>query len=90
MVVHVLTQKGRGYAPASQHPDRFHGTGPFDIRTGRSLEKKTSPTYTDVFAETMCRLGAEEPRLVGITAAMPEGTGLKKIRAGLSGEIFLM
>ncbi len=78
VVVHVLTQKGRGYAPASQHPDRFHGTGPFDIRTGRSLEKKTSPTYTDVFAETMCRLGAEEPRLVGITAAMPEGTGLKK------------
>lgn len=78
VVVHVLTQKGRGYEPASLHPDRFHGTGPFDIKTGRSLEKKTSPAYTDIFAETMCRLGAQEPKLVGITAAMPEGTGLKK------------
>lgn len=77
VVVHVLTEKGRGYAPASRHPDRFHGTGPFDIATGRSLEKKSAPSYTEVFGHTMKKLGAEEKRLVGITAAMPEGTGLK-------------
>lgn len=49
VVVHVLTKKGRGYEPASAHPDRFHGTGPFDIKTGRVLQKKTAPGYTDVF-----------------------------------------
>lgn len=77
VLVHVLTQKGKGYEPASRFPDRFHGTGPFDIKTGASLEQKTSETYTDVFSRVMCRLGEEEPRLVGITAAMPDGTGLK-------------
>ena len=77
VVVHVLTEKGRGYAPASQHPDRFHGTGPFDIQTGKSLCVKKGVTYTEVFAEAMKSLGKEHKKLVGITAAMPEGTGLK-------------
>ena len=76
VVVHVLTQKGRGYVPACSHPDRFHGIGPFDIKTGESLSKKTSPTWTDVFSEAMVKLGKENPRLTAITAAMPEGTGL--------------
>lgn len=77
VVVHVLTQKGRGYEPACIHPDRFHGTGPFDIKTGKSLEVKKAPCYTDVFGEAMKKLGSTEKRLVGITAAMPDGTGLK-------------
>lgn len=77
VVVHVLTEKGKGYIPASIHPDRFHGTGPFDIKTGRVLGEKSEPSYTDVFSETMVRLGEKEKRLVAITAAMPEGTGLK-------------
>lgn len=77
VVVHVLTEKGRGYAPASQHPDRFHGTGPFDVRTGKSLCGKKGVTYTEVFADAMKKLGKEHKKLVGITAAMPEGTGLK-------------
>lgn len=77
VVVHVLTEKGKGYIPASIHPDRFHGTGPFDIKTGRVLGEKSGPSYTDVFSETMVRLGEKEKRLVAITAAMPEGTGLK-------------
>ena len=49
VVVHVLTEKGRGYGPASSHPERFHGTGPFDIQSGRPLAAKTAPTYTDHF-----------------------------------------
>lgn len=77
VVVHVLTEKGKGYIPASIHPDRFHGTGPFDIKTGRVLGEKSGPSYTDVFSETMVKLGEKEKRLVAITAAMPEGTGLK-------------
>lgn len=77
VVVHVLTQKGRGYEPASAHPDRFHGTGPFDIRTGESLAKKEAPTYTDVFSEALVHLGEQDHKLAAITAAMPEGTGLK-------------
>lgn len=78
VVVHVLTEKGRGYAPASRHPERFHGTGPFDIETGKELAEKKSLSYTDVFAKAMVKLGKEEKRLVAITAAMPEGTGLKR------------
>mgnify|MGYP000096242512 FL=1 len=57
VVVHVLTKKGRGYEPASAHPDRFHGTGPFDIKTGRVLQKKTVPGYTDVFSKALVSLG---------------------------------
>lgn len=75
-VIHVLTQKGKGYVPACSHPDRFHGTGPFDIKTGKALDKKTGPSWTDVFSQAMVELGKENPRLVAITAAMPEGTGL--------------
>lgn len=78
VVVHVLTEKGRGYGPASDHPDRFHGTGPFDISTGESLQKKQKPAYTDVFAEKMLDLGVKNEKLVAITAAMPDGTGLMK------------
>lgn len=78
VVVHVLTEKGRGYDPASRHPERFHGTGPFDIKTGKELTEKKNLSYTDVFSKTMVKLGQEEKRLVAITAAMPDGTGLKK------------
>ena len=78
VLVHVLTEKGRGYTPACVHPDRFHGTGPFDIKTGKPLSEKKIPTYTDVFSDTMAALGKEQKKLVGITAAMPDGTGLKK------------
>lgn len=78
VIVHVLTQKGRGYYPASKYPERFHGVSPFDIKTGKTLGGKAAVTYTDVFSETMLELGETEKRLVAITAAMPEGTGLKK------------
>ena len=78
VVVHVLTQKGKGYVPACSHPDRFHGTGPFDPKTGKLLSRKSVPDYTDVFAEAVCGQGRENRKLVAITAAMPSGTGLKK------------
>lgn len=79
VIVHVLTQKGKGYEPACRYPEKFHGTGPFDIRTGEAKQKKESRSYTDVFADTMIRLAAREKKLLGITAAMPEGTGLNKL-----------
>ena len=78
VIVHVLTEKGRGYTPACVHSDRFHGTGPFDIKTGKSLSAKKSLTYTDVFSDTVTALGKEQKKLVCITAAMREGTGLKR------------
>ena len=80
VLVHVLTHKGRGYSPAERHPARFHGTEPFDIETGLPTRKKTSPNYTDIFSTVMCKLGESNPDVVAITAAMPDGTGLKRFR----------
>lgn len=77
VIVHVLTEKGHGYVPACSHPARFHGTGPFDVKTGKFLETKENLNYTDVFSKAMCSLGKENRRVAAITAAMPEGTGLK-------------
>ncbi len=77
-LVHVLTKKGKGYPPAEEEPERFHGLGPFEVATGRPKKGKAKPpSYTNVFSRVMVRLGEEEPRLVAITAAMPTGTGLK-------------
>ena len=56
VVVHVLTEKGRGYEPARQNPDMFHGIGPFDIKTGKPTQKKVCPGYTDVFADALCQV----------------------------------
>ena len=83
-----LQRKGRGYEPARRHPDRFHGTGPFNIATGKQLSSKKCPTYTDVFAETMVKLGKEHTKLVGITAAMKEGTGLVEFEKKFSSRLF--
>lgn len=77
VLVHVLTKKGRGYSPAEKHPSRFHGVEPFDIATGKPLKKKVYPSYTDVFSRELCRIAQEHPEVVAITAAMPDGTGLK-------------
>lgn len=80
VLVHVLTKKGKGYAPAEKLPAKFHGVSPFDVETGNVLEQKKSDTYTDVFADIMCDLGEKEPKLVAITAAMKDGTGLSKFQ----------
>ncbi|MCD8379062.1 MAG: 1-deoxy-D-xylulose-5-phosphate synthase [Lachnospiraceae bacterium] len=80
VVIHVLTQKGRGYEPAEKNPSRFHGPGPFDIATGKSLDQKTYPAYTDVFSGAVCKLGELNPKVVAITAAMADGTGLNRFQ----------
>lgn len=80
VLVHVLTKKGNGYVPAERHPARFHGTAPFDIETGVPLYKQSKAHYTDVFSTVMKKMGEREPKLVAITAAMADGTGLKRFR----------
>lgn len=77
VLVHVLTQKGRGYEPALRHPSRFHGAGPFEIKTGLPMSK-SNPTYTDIFSTVMRKMGDREPAVVAVTAAMPTGVGLKR------------
>ena len=78
VLVHVITEKGRGYEPALRHPARFHGAEPFDIETGLPKNKKEKANYTDVFSTVMVKLGARNENVVAITAAMPDGTGLKR------------
>lgn len=80
VLVHVLTQKGKGYAPAERHPARFHGAEPFEIETGLPSKARTSASYTDIFSTVMCKLGDRDKLVVAITAAMPDGTGLKRFR----------
>ena len=80
VVVHVLTQKGKGYPPAERMPARFHGTGPFDIETGLPSKKKEKADWSDIFSTVMCKEGKKTPNLCAVTAAMPDGTGLKRFR----------
>ncbi|MBQ8947041.1 MAG: 1-deoxy-D-xylulose-5-phosphate synthase [Lachnospiraceae bacterium] len=80
VIVHVLTQKGRGYEPAIKHPARFHGAEPFEIETGLPTHPRTTANYTDIFSTVMCKLGERNEKVVAITAAMPDGTGLKRFR----------
>jgi len=76
VLIHCVTQKGRGYAPAQSNPERFHGTAPFNRATGEPLSSSTVPTYSAVFGKTMCNLARQDKRIIAVTAAMPEGTGL--------------
>lgn len=78
VLIHVLTQKGKGYLPAERHPARFHGAEPFHIETGIPTHPRTTANYTDVFSTIMCKLGSRDDKVVAITAAMPDGTGLKR------------
>ena len=80
VLLHVITQKGKGYAPAERHPARFHGAEPFDIETGIPSKPHNKANYTDIFSTVMCKLGQREEQVVAITAAMPDGTGLKRFR----------
>lgn len=78
VLIHVLTKKGKGYIPAEKYPSSFHGVEPFDIITGRPLKKKDKSTYTDIFSKKIIKMAGEDEKIVAITAAMPDGTGLKK------------
>lgn len=77
VLVHVLTKKGKGYAPAEESPNKFHGTGPYELETGKKIANPNAPiTYTEVFGNTLTDMAKEDKKIVGITAAMPDGTGL--------------
>lgn len=78
VMVHVLTHKGAGYLPAERHPARFHGTEPFDIETGLPSKPRVKANYTDIFSTVMRKLGDRDEKVVAITAAMTDGTGLKR------------
>ena len=78
VLVHVLTHKGKGYPPAERHPARFHGAEPFDVETGLPSVNRTKANYTDVFSTVVIKLGERNKKVCAITAAMPDGTGLKR------------
>ncbi len=80
VLVHVKTEKGRGYEPAMRHPARFHGTAAFDLEHGIPLNNNGKANYTDIFSTVMRKFGDREEKVVAVTAAMPDGTGLKRFR----------
>ncbi len=85
IVIHLLTQKGKGFEAALKYPEKFHGTGPYDVQTGDSMPVKagTPPNYQDVMGQTMVKLCQKDNTLVGITAAMPSGTGMKHLEKAM-------
>lgn len=80
VVVHVLTNKGNGFSPAEKHPSRFHGAEPFEIENGLPKSPRKIANYTDIFSTVMVKLASRDDKVVAITAAMPDGTGLKRFR----------
>ena len=90
VVLHVLTKKGKGYNAALKSPEKFHGLGPYNAETGETPSAKpgTAPNWQDVFGEQMVKLCERDTKMVGVTAAMPSGTGLKSLRDQLPGRYF--
>jgi len=76
VLIHCVTQKGKGYTPAKKNPERFHSASPFDVKTGEPLIKNQRPTFSQVFGQTVLKLGEKDEKVMTITAAMPNGTGL--------------
>ncbi len=90
IILHMLTKKGKGYAPAMAAPEKFHGLGPYDIETGEAPAKKkdTPPNYQDVFGQRLLDFARKDPNIIGITAAMPPGTGLSYLRDSLPKQFY--
>ena len=88
VLVHVLTKKGAGYGPAERYPSRFHGAEPFVVETGLPKNKRTKANYTDVFSTVMKKLGERNPKVVAITAAMADGTGLRRFHRNFPDRFF--
>ena len=90
ILIHVMTKKGKGYVPAENKPIWSHGVSPFDIITGegKKSDKPQPPTYTAVFADALIELARKDPKIVAVTAAMPDGTGLDKFVKALPGRMF--
>jgi 1-deoxy-D-xylulose-5-phosphate synthase len=88
-LVHAVTQKGKGYPAAERDDEAFHGVGPFDLRSGRAEPSKPGPpSYTNVFGDTLSKLARTDPRIVAITAAMPQGTGLVSFSKEFPGRFY--
>ncbi len=90
LLIHVMTKKGKGYTPAENKPIWSHGVSPFDVITGegKKADKPQPPTYTAVFADTLIELAKNDPKIVAVTAAMPDGTGLDKFAKALPGRMY--
>jgi 1-deoxy-D-xylulose-5-phosphate synthase len=89
VLVHVVTQKGRGYKYAEENSPTYHGIAPFDVETGRTIPSvDTTPSYTDIFGRTLADLAADDSRIVAVTAAMCEGTGLALFRQKFSERLY--
>jgi 1-deoxy-D-xylulose-5-phosphate synthase len=80
VILHVITKKGKGYEPAEKHPSRFHGAEPFEIENGVPAHHRKTAAYQDIFSTVMCKMGERDPKVCAITAAMADGTGLKRFR----------
>ncbi len=88
VLVHVVTRKGKGYPPAEREPSKFHGIGPFDIASGEPVTEPGAPSYTEVFGRTVLKLARDNPKIVAITAAMCQGTGLEGFSKELPGKFY--
>lgn len=90
IILHVLTKKGKGYEAATNNPAKFHGTGPFEISTGtgRDGDKNSPPKYENVFGESLLKFAKKDPKILAITAAMPNGTGLMPFAKELPKQFF--
>ncbi len=86
VLIHVVTKKGKGYGPAEAQPAKYHGIGAFDLETG--IPNSNAKTYTNVFSDKICALAQSDPRIVAITAAMPDGTGLRPFAQRFPGRFF--
>lgn len=88
VLIHVQTKKGKGYVPAELRPDKFHGTGAFHVPTGEAVKKDKNPSYTSIFAKTLIEMAKTDERLVGLTAAMPSGTGIGEFQKAFPSRAF--
>jgi 1-deoxy-D-xylulose-5-phosphate synthase len=88
VLIQCVTQKGRGYPPARLHPEKFHGSGPFQVLTGEPISKDWGPSYSSVFGRAMIEIARREPKVLAITAAMGEGTGLREFSEKLPDRFF--
>lgn len=88
VLIHVMTRKGKGYGPAESNADKFHGVGPFCVESGEIVKNGSTPSYTAVFGDAMIAVAEKDNDVVAITAAMPEGTGLKPFAARFPGRFF--
>ena len=86
VLLHVVTKKGKGYGPAEENPNLYHGVGPFDPKQGISLQERV--TFSSVFGETLCSLAEEDPRICAVTAAMEDGTGLQRFHRRFADRFF--